>query len=77
MRKNLALLAIAIAVFTVKFYSQATNSAIDLKSSRLMYQNILKNIKDDIKEKYFDSKFGGIDIDGNAKTASDLITPIR
>ena len=73
MKKNLLLILFVITIFTLNSYSQATNSAIDLKSSRLMYQNILKTIKDDIKEKYFDPKLGGINIEDNAKKASDLI----
>src|SRR5215204_3110856 len=77
MKKNLILIALLFAVFTLKSHSQATNSAMDLKSSRLMYQNILKTIKDDIKNKYFDSKLGGVDIEANSKKAGELINEAK
>ncbi len=73
MKKSLLLFVLALTFFTLKFHAQATNSAIDLKSSRIMYQNILKTIKDDIKNKYYDPKLSGIDIEANAKNAGELI----
>ena len=77
MKRNLLLIVFAITVFTLKSHSQATTSAIDLKSSRAMYQNILKTIQNEIKNNYFDPKLGGIDFEGNAKKASDLINEAK
>ena len=71
------LFALVLAVFTFKSYSQGVNSAIDLKSSRQMYQNILKTIKDEIKEKYYDPKLGGVDVEGNFKKAGELINEAK
>ncbi|HVE58776.1 MAG TPA: hypothetical protein VNB22_18220, partial [Pyrinomonadaceae bacterium] len=42
-----------------------------------MYQNILKTIKDEIKEKYYDPKLGGIDVESNFKKAGDLINEAK
>jgi C-terminal peptidase prc len=47
--------------------------AQDLKAERILHQNILKTIKNDIKENYYDPKMHGIDIEENFKKASDLI----
>ncbi len=48
-------------------------SAQKLDAERILHQNILKNFKKDIKEKYYDPKLRGIDIEENVKKASDLI----
>src|SRR5215203_4951191 len=77
MKKIFILPALVLVIFTLKSFSQATSSAITLKASRLMYQNILKTIKDDIKNKYFDSNLGGVDIEGNSKKAGDLINEAK
>jgi C-terminal peptidase prc len=77
MKIHLFLLALVFTVFTLKIHSQATSSAIDLKASRLMYQNILKTVKEDIKNNYFDPKLGGIDIEGNSKKASELLNEAK
>ena len=77
MKQNLVFLALFIAIFALKSPAQATSSAIDLKAARLMYQNILKTIKDDIKNKYFDPKMGGVDVEGNSKKAGDLINEAK
>ncbi|HEY0460478.1 MAG TPA: S41 family peptidase [Pyrinomonadaceae bacterium] len=77
MKKIFILPALVLVIFTFKSFSQATSSAITLKASRLMYQNILKTIKDDIKNKYFDSNLGGVDIEGNSKKAGDLINEAK
>ncbi len=47
--------------------------AQDLKAERILHWNILKTIKNDIKENYYDPKMHGIDIEENFKKASDLI----
>jgi C-terminal processing protease CtpA/Prc len=77
MKKIFILPALVLFIFTFKSFSQATSSAITLKASRLMYQNILKTIEDDIKNKYFDSNLGGVDIEGNSKKAGDLINEAK
>jgi C-terminal processing protease CtpA/Prc len=77
MKKKLLLLTLVFAAITLKSYAQATSAAIDLKASRLMYLNILKTVKDDIKTKYFDPKYGGVDVEGNSKKASDLINEAK
>ncbi len=52
-------------------------STSDLKGSRILHQNILKAIKNNIKEKYYDPTFRGIDIEANAKKAGDLISEAK
>lgn len=47
--------------------------AQNIKSARILHQNILKNIKNDIKEKYYDPDLRGIDIEANYKQSSALI----
>lgn len=73
MKKNLTLLSRVIILFTLKSSAQNTASVLNLKAARILHQNILKTIKDDIKEKYYDPNLRGIDIEANAKKASDLI----
>lgn len=77
MKKILVYLTFVTVIFVLKSHSQATFSAIDLKASRVMYQNILKTIKGEIKNNYFDPKLSGVDIEGNAKRASDLINEAK
>ncbi len=50
-----------------------TATAQDLKAERILHQNILKTIKNDVKENYYDPKMHGIDIEENFKKASGLI----
>ncbi len=73
MKKNHILLLLVVLLFTVNSSGQNTASTISLKAARVLHQNILKTFKDDIKEKYYDPNMRGIDIEANAKKASELI----
>ncbi|MEO8074254.1 MAG: S41 family peptidase [Acidobacteriota bacterium] len=61
-----------LLVFTLLLFS-TTASAQNLKAERILHQNILKDIKKDIQEKYYDPKLRGVDIEENYKKTSDLI----
>ena len=50
-----------------------TTAAQNLKAERVLHQNILKDIKNDIKEKYYDANLRGVDIEENFKKTSELI----
>lgn len=62
-----------IFLLIVLFLIPLPITAQSLKAERALHQNILKNIKDDIKENYYDPKFRGIDIEEIFKQAGDLI----
>ena len=61
-----------LLIFTVLLFSTAT-VAQNLKAERVLHQNILKEIKNDIKEKYYDANLRGVDIEENFKKTSELI----
>jgi C-terminal peptidase prc len=67
MKKRFVLLLIALNLIFLPAFAQ------NLKSEKILHQNILKTIKKDIEEKYYDSKFHGVDIDENVKKTSELI----
>jgi C-terminal processing protease CtpA/Prc len=73
MKKKLILLAFVLLISTFKLPAQIASSAQNLKGEKGLHQNVLKTIKDNIKEKYFDPKLRGIDIEANARKASELI----
>ncbi len=64
-----------IIFFTIFVFLLTPNilTAQNLKSARGLHQNILKVLKNDIKDKYFDTNLGGIDIEENFKKTNDLI----
>jgi carboxyl-terminal processing protease len=62
-----------LLTFTFSVRTQSVSSALNLKEDRNVYQLILRTIKKDLKEKYFDPNLKGIDIEANAKKASELI----
>lgn len=77
MKKNLILLVVVVLFFTLKSSAQITASTISLKAARVLHQNILRTIKDDIKEKYYDPNLRAIDIEANAKKALELINEAK
>lgn len=62
-----------VFLFCILLFIPIQAAAQSIKSERVLHQNILKNIKDDIKEKYYDAKMHGIDIEANYKQSSELI----
>jgi C-terminal peptidase prc len=68
MNKRFVLIFFSLILFSVNLTAQ------DLNYERVLHQNILKNIKSDIKEKYYDEKFHGVDIEENFKKTSELIS---
>jgi len=77
MKKKLILLISFVILFTLKSSAQITVSTNNLKADRVLHQNILKTIKNNIKEKYYDPAFRGIDLEAQAKKASDLINEAK
>lgn len=77
MKKNLILLISFLVLCTFKSSAQITASTSNLKADRTLHQNILKAIKNNIKEKYYDPAFRGIDLEANAKKAGDLINEAK
>jgi carboxyl-terminal processing protease len=62
---NLLFLVLILIPFAIK--------AQDLKTDRDVHQSILKVIKNDIEENYYDPTYHGIDIEENYKKTSELI----
>ena len=73
MKKNLIFLVFIFIFIPLTVKAQMTASAENLNSSRVIYQNILKTIKSDVKDKYYDAKMRGIDVEANAAKALELI----
>ncbi len=62
-----------ILLISILLLLPLTTTAQNLKAESILHQNILKDIKNDIKEKYYDPKFRGVDLEENFKKTSDLI----
>lgn len=58
----------------VFFLTLQTVNAQKFKFDRGLHQNILKVLKSEIEDKYFDAGFGGINVEENYKKANDLIS---
>ena len=71
--KKIQILILIFMAFAITSKAQKVSSANNLKEDRNLYQIILKTIKKDLKDKYYDPNLHGIDIEANAKKASDLI----
>lgn len=67
MRKKFIILLVILILFPSTFIAQ------NLKAEKVLHQNILKTVKNDVEENYFDPKFNGVDLEGNYKKAKDLI----
>ncbi len=67
MKLNLVLL-----FFSIVFFTQIT-SAQNLNDERIVHRNILRTMKNEIKEHYFDPTLRGIDIEDEANKAGELI----
>lgn len=65
---SLPIIILVVAAFTGPAYSQAP-SRLDLDRSRVM----LKTIKDDLKNNYYDPTYHGMDIEARFKTAEDTL----
>lgn len=65
----LPLIIIVIAVFTGPAYSQQAPSRLDLDRSRVM----LKAVKDDLKNNYYDPTYRGMDLEARFKAADDKL----
>lgn len=62
-----------LILIIILFLTCTATHAQNLKAERILHQNILKTIKTDIKEKYYDANLRGVDIEKNFKETSDLI----
>lgn len=69
-RRNFPELIFIVALF---LFAVPAIPAEDIKGERTVYQNILKAIRKDIEENYYDPKFHGLDLDVSSKKASEFI----
>lgn len=63
-------ISISAALF---LFGALSVSAQNVGAERTLHQNILKEIKKDIQENYYDPKFRGVDLEATAKKASEYI----
>lgn len=73
MKKNILLLALILTCTALNATAQVSASALDLKGSRILHQNILKTVKNAVKEKYYDANLRGVDLEASAAKAGELI----
>ncbi len=73
-KKNFLFLVLILSLAPLNGLAQsATSATLNLKGSRTLHQNILKTVKNTVKEKYYDANLRGIDIEANAAKANELI----
>lgn len=67
MNKKIFIVFVSLLLFPI------TVSAQNLKAERNLHLNILKDIKKDIQENYYDPKFHGVDLEDNVQKTNELI----
>lgn len=63
----------SILLLFILFLTPSVLTAQNLRAEKILHRNILKTVKTDVEENYFDPKLNGVDIDDNFKKAGDLI----
>ena len=71
MKKILILAILGLVLMPFALFGQ------QLANERALHQQILKDLRNDIKDNYYDTNFRGVDLDATIKNASEFVSAAK